>query len=130
MNVFTTLKAGSAICCAGLSYFFGGLDNLLIFLIALTGIDIVTGMIKAVYNKKLNSDISLKGLCRKAGIYFVIAICHLIDLTFGYNILRDGAVGFYSVMELISITENWGAMDLPLPNKLKSVLEQLQQETE
>ncbi len=125
----TTLKCIGAIIGAGLGYAFGGLDNMLLFLIVLTGIDIATGLFKAIYNKALNSEITLKGLCRKAGIYIIVAVCHLADNALGLTVLRDGAIGFYIVMELISITENWGAMELPLPQQLKNVLAQLNNES-
>lgn len=125
----TTLKFIGAAVGAGLGYAFGGLDNMLLFLIVLTGIDIATGLFKAIYNKELNSEITLKGLCRKAGIYIIVAVCHLADNALGLTVLRDGAIGFYIVMELISITENWGAMELPLPQQLKNVLAQLNNES-
>lgn len=126
--IMTTLKILGAGIGAGLGYIFGGMDSLLLFLIILSVIDIVTGLIKAVYNKDLNSDITLKGLCRKAGIYVIVAVCHLADQALGLTVLRDGAIGFYAVMEMVSITENWGAMELPLPQQLKNVLAQLNKE--
>ena len=58
----------------------------------------------------------------------IIAVCNLADQSLGTNILRDAAISFYIVMELVSITENWGKMGLPLPQKLKDILAQLQEE--
>ena len=127
-RILLSLQTVAAVAGAAASYLLGGMDNLIIFLLCLTGIDIVTGLLQAIANHELNSEITLKGLIRKAGIYVIIAVCNLADQSLGTNILRDAAISFYIVMELVSITENWGKIGLPLPQKLKDILAQLQEE--
>lgn len=127
-RILLSLQTVAAVAGAAASYLLGGIDNLILFLLCLTGIDIVTGLLQAIANHELNSEITLKGLIRKAGIYVIIAVCNLADQSLGTNILRDAAISFYIVMELVSITENWGKMGLPLPQKLKDILAQLQEE--
>ena len=127
-RILLSLQTIAAVGGAAASYLLGGIDNLIIFLLCLTGIDIVTGLLQAIANHELNSEITLKGLIRKAGIYVIIAVCNLADQSLGTNILRDAAISFYIVMELVSITENWGKIGLPLPQKLKDILAQLQEE--
>ena len=125
-RILLSLQTVGAMAGAACSYLLGGIDNLILFLLCLTGIDIVTGLLQAMANRELNSEITLKGLIRKAGIYVIIAVCNLADQSLGTNILRDAAISFYIVMELVSITENWGKIGLP--QKLKDILAQLQEE--
>lgn len=127
-RILLSLQTVAAVAGAAASYLLGGIDNLIVFLLCLTGIDIVTGLLQAIANHELNSEITLKGLIRKAGIYVIIAVCNLADQSLGTNILRDAAISFYIVMELVSITENWGKIGLPLPQKLKEILAQLEEE--
>ena len=127
-RILLSLQTVGAVAGAAASYLLGGMDNLILFLLCLTSIDIVTGLLQAIANHELNSEITLKGLIRKAGIYVIIAVCNLADQSLGTNILRDAAISFYIVMELVSITENWGKIGLPLPQKLKEILTQLQEE--
>lgn len=129
-KMITFIKWAAAAMGGMASFLLGGFDKLIIFLALLTAIDIITGLLKAAHSCSINSTITLKGLIRKAGIYVIIAVCHLADQALGLTILRDGAISFYIVMELISITENWGQMGLPLPQQLKNVLEQLRDPSE
>ncbi len=129
-KIMTFIKWGAAAMGGMASYLLGGFDKLILFLILLTAIDIITGLLKAAHNGSINSTVTLKGLIRKAGIYVIVAVCHLADQALGLTVLRDGAVSFYIVMELISITENWGQMGLPLPQQLKNILAQLQEPEE
>ena len=104
----------------------GGWDLLLEILITLTVIDFITGVLLAGYNKKLSSDIGYKGIVRKIGIYIIVAVACLLDRLMNTGlILRGATIGFYCVIEVTSILENWASMGLPLPKGIKDALKQL-----
>lgn len=89
-------------------------------------IDIVTGVLKAIVKRELNSKIGYKGFIRKAGIMLVVIIANLLDLLTGYEFLfRNIAVLFYIGLEGLSIFENLGHIGVPLPRKLTKYLTQL-----
>jgi len=44
------------------------------------------------------------------------------------GVLRSLSIAYFIAHEGISIIENWGAMGLPVPKKLKSILLQLKDE--
>ena len=109
-------------------FFLGGLDKLLFILVGASVADFVTGILKAFYDKKLNSTVSYKGIIKKFGIYIVVALACMIDQYIGANFLREAVIAFYIINEALSVMENWGKMGLPLPERLKSALAQLQEE--
>ncbi len=60
----------------------------------------------------------------------VILLAHRIDLLMGTDIIKGGAIYFYLVNELISITENYAKIGLPLPNKLRQAIAILKKQEE
>ena len=52
-----------------LGWFLGGCDGLLIALVVFVAIDYVTGVMCAVSDKKLSSEVGFKGICRKVLIF-------------------------------------------------------------
>ena len=109
-----------------LVYFLGGWDVALQILLLVVALDYITGVCKAIYNKKLNSEIGAKGIVKKIGYFIVVALAVLLDRTMGdTGALRTLVIYFFVANEGISILENWGAMKLPLPKKLVDTLEQL-----
>lgn len=111
------------------SYFFGGIDNLLIILLIIMFIDYLTGICKAIINKKLNSIVGVKGIIKKFGYLLIVALAVLIDKIIGdTSAIRILVIYFFVANEGISILENWALMGLPFPNKLKQIFEQLKDE--
>lgn len=107
-------------------YFLGGFDIALQTLILCIVLDYITGVMKAVYNKNLNSQIGTKGLIKKMGYLIIVAFATKIDnLTGNSGAIRTVVIYSFVVNEGISILENWGAMGLPLPKQLFDVLEQI-----
>ena len=102
----------------------GGLDNLFIALLIFITLDYLTGIIKSIYKKKLNSKLGLKGILKKLGYIFIVVVATLFDYLIGDNSSAIRSLVFIS-NEAISILENWGAMGLPLPNKIFQVFESL-----
>lgn len=88
--------------------------------------DYLTGVCKAIYNKKINSTVGLKGIMKKVGYLIVVAVAVEIDRIIGNTgAIRSLVIYFFVANEGISILENWGNMGLPLPQKIFDTLEQL-----
>ena len=110
-----------------LGYFLGGCDGLLIALVAFVSIDYVTGVMCAVSDKDLSSRVGFKGICRKILIFALVGVANLIDVQVIQtgSILRTAVIFFYLSNEGVSLLENAAHLGLPIPKKLKAVLEQL-----
>ena len=110
-----------------LGWFLGGVDGFLYALIAFTVIDYITGVMCAVTDKKLSSSVGFKGICRKVLIFTLVGIGNNVDVyVLGQGgVLRTAVIFFYLSNEGVSILENSAHLGLPIPEKLKEVLEQL-----
>ena len=110
-----------------LGYFLGGNDELLIALVVFAVADYITGVMCAVSDKKLNSQVGFKGICRKVLIFLLVGVAHIVDLHVvgSGSALRGAVVCFYLSNEGVSMLENAAHLGLPVPEKLKVILEQL-----
>ena len=109
-----------------LVYFLGGWDIALQTLLIVIVLDYITGICKAIYNKKINSSVGLKGIMKKVGYLIIVAVAVILDRIAGNTgAIRTLVIYFFVANEGISILENWGGMGLPLPQKLTDTLEQL-----
>ncbi len=115
-----------------LGWFLGGCDGLLYALLLFVVLDYVTGVMVAIINKELSSEVGFKGLFRKVLIFSLVGIGHALDTEVIGNgsVLRTAVIFFYLSNEGVSLIENAGHLGLPIPEKLKVVLEQLHDEAE
>ena len=115
-----------------LGYFLGGCDGLLYALIAFVVIDYITGVMCAISDKTLSSEVGFKGICRKVLIFLLVGIGNIIDVQVIGNggVMRTAVIFFYLSNEGISLIENAAHLGLPVPDKLKAVLEQLHDRAE
>ena len=115
-----------------LGYFLGGCDGLLIALLLFVITDYITGVMCAIADKKLSSAVGFKGICKKVAIFCLVGIGHVLDTQVIQNgsVLRTAVIFFYLSNEGISIIENVALIGLPVPKKLKEVLEQLHEEAD
>lgn len=129
-KLFNAWSIAGGIVGGFLSYWLGGWDTLLKALVALVILDYVTGVLKAIYNKTLSSEIGFKGLIKKIIVFIVVATAYVIQTVVGDNIpLRDTIIMFFVCNEGISLLEN--ASDfVPIPQKLKDTLIQLRDKEE
>lgn len=112
-----------------LMYFLGGWDIAIQVLIIFIVLDYLTGICKAIYNKKINSTVGLKGIIKKVGYLIVVAVAVEVDrITGETGAIRSLVIYFFVANEGISILENWGNMGLPLPEKLTDALEQIKKD--
>lgn len=119
------LCAGIATVGTVISSWLGGWDVLLQALVALMVIDYITGVINAIIEKKLNSEVGFKGISKKMFILLLIGMAVLLDHAVGSEIVRSFTIFFYISNEGISVLENATKLGVPFPEKLKEVLEQL-----
>lgn len=110
-----------------LGYFLGGFDGLLYALLAFVVLDYITGVMCAIADKTLSSNVGFKGICRKVLIFLLVGIANVLDVhVIGTgSVLRTAVIFFYISNEGVSLTENAAHLGLPVPEKLKAVLEQL-----
>lgn len=115
-----------------LGYFLGGCDGLLIALVIFVVIDYITGVMGAIADKKLSSEVGFKGICRKVIIFLLVGIAQILDINVikTGSVLRTAVIFFYLSNEGVSILENAAHLGLPIPEKLKVVLEQLHDRAE
>ena len=115
-----------------LGYFLGGCDGLILALLAFVVIDYITGVMCAIADKKLSSAVGFKGICRKVLIFLLVGIANILDVQIigTGSILRTAVIFFYISNEGVSLLENAGHLGLPIPVKIKIVLEQLHDRAE
>lgn len=110
-----------------LGYFLGGCDGLILALVLFVVADYITGVMCAVTDKKLSSSIGFKGIFRKVLIFMLVGIANIIDFQVikQGSVMRTAVIFFYLSNEGLSLIENAAHLGLPVPEKLKNVLEQL-----
>ena len=129
-DIMLAIKSALAAIGGVIGYFIGGVDGLMITLIAFIAVDYISGVLVAIVKHKLNSEIGFKGICKKVLIIALVGVANLIDI----HVIRSGAVArtavifFYAANEGISIIENATKLGLPVPEKLKTILEQMKKE--
>lgn len=115
-----------------LGWFLGGCDGLLYALLAFVAVDYITGLMCAVTDHSLSSEVGFRGICRKVLVFLLVGIANILDVqVIGTgSVLRTAVVFFYISNEGISLLENAGHLGLPIPEKMKAVLEQLHDRSE
>lgn len=101
-------------------------------LITFVVIDYITGLMVAVLEHKLSSEVGFKGIFKKVLIFILVGIGNMIDVYLFKNgsAIRTAVIFFYVSNEGISIIENAVKIGLPVPEKLKDILEQLKSKEE
>lgn len=115
-----------------LGWFLGGWDGLVYALILFVVLDYITGVMCAVVDKKLSSEVGFKGIFRKVLIFALVGVGHVLDTQVigAGSVLRTAVIFFYLSNEGVSLMENAAHLGLPIPEKLKIVLEQLHDRAE
>lgn len=115
-----------------LGYFLGGCDGLLYALLAFVVIDYITGVMCAVNDHTLSSEVGFRGICRKVLIFLLVGIANVLDVqVIGTgSVLRTAVIFFYISNEGVSLLENAAHLGLPVPENIKLVLEQIHNRAE
>ena len=119
INIFSLLATGFV-------YLVGGIDYALISLIIVMALDYITGVISAIYNKELSSEIGFKGILKKVLMICILGLAVRVDnLTGESGAIRTLVIYYYIANEGISILENLVECDVPFPDKIIEVLKQI-----
>ena len=131
-DIWNWIQAAITILGAWVGWFLGGWDGFLYALVAFVIIDYVTGLMCAISDKKLSSETGFRGIFRKVLIFVMVGIGHILDayILGGGEVLRTAVIFFYLSNEGVSLLENAAHLGLPIPKKLKAVLEQLHDRAE
>ena len=131
-NTWNCIQIAFATLGGYIGTFLGGADGFLYTLIAFAVLDYITGVMCAMVNKNLSSEVGFKGICRKVVIFILVGIANLIDVHIigSGSVLRTAIIFFYISNEGVSLLENAGHLGLPITVKIKSVLEQLHDRAE
>lgn len=125
--VWAKLQLAFAAIGGWLGFFLGGLDGMLIALIIVVALDYITGLMCAVADKQLSSEVGFKGIFKKVLIFMLVGLANIVDVhVVGTgSALRGAVVAFYLSNEGLSVLENAAHLGLPIPDKLKDILAQL-----
>mgnify|MGYP000776099721 FL=1 len=131
-SIWTGIQIAFSAIGGFIGWLLGGFDGFLYALISFAVIDYITGVMCAISDKRLSSEVGFKGICRKVLIFVLVGIGNLVDVyVLGEaGVLRTAVIFFYLSNEGVSLLENSAHLGLPIPQKLKSVLEQLHNRNE
>ena len=129
-NAINTIQIALSAFGGWLGWALGGWDGFLYALITFVVIDYLTGVMLAILEKRLSSEVGARGIFKKVLIFALVAVGHIIDAQIIANgsAVRTAVIFSYLSNEGISILENAAKIGLPIPEKLKLVLEQLNKE--
>lgn len=129
-ELVNTIQMIWAVMGGYIGYFLGGWDGFLYALVAFVVIDYITGLMVAVLEKRLSSEVGFRGIFKKVVLFSLVAVGHIVDSRLLQNegVIRTAVIFFYLSNEGISILENTAKIGLPVPEKLKNILAQLNKE--
>ena len=114
----------------------------LVVLVAVMLIDYVTGMAGAAYTGQMNSRVGVMGIIKKAGYIALVVVGMAVDYLISYALVNIGIslqitycfgmiiTIWLIINELISILENLGELNIPLPNFLINTIKSLKGKVE
>ena len=126
-NVIDKIELMFAALGGFLGWFFGGFDGFLYALIIFVVMDYFTGILAAGVRRELSSEVGFKGIAKKVCIFVLVGIANIVDTQVIMNgsAIRTAVIFFYLSNEGLSVLENAAVIGLPIPDKLKAILEQL-----
>ena len=126
-TIWAWIQAAFAAVGCWLGWSLGSMDGFLFALIAFVVADYITGVMRAILDKRLSSAVGAKGIFKKLLIFIMVGIGNVLDtrLIGTGTAIRTAVLFFYISNEGVSLLENAAAIGLPVPEKLKNVLTQL-----
>ena len=117
--------------CVFFIFLVGGIDSAFISLAVVILLDYITGVMSAIYNKKLDSKVGIKGICKKICYIGAVGLAVVIDKISGQTeVFRNLVIYFLIANDGLSIVENMAEMNIPLPKKLIEMLNQIKKDNE
>ncbi len=130
MKTISFIKGGLTAFITWLGWLVGGYDTMMITLLLFMGGDYLSGILCGIAKKKLSSEVGFVGIFKKIMIILLVAGTNLLGQATGVEGLRYLVISFYLANEGISIIENASILGLPVPQKVKDVLEQLKNDSD
>lgn len=139
LQVFQVIFAGAL---GALAAYFNVLLIPLGVLVAVMLLDYLTGMASAARSKKLSSSVGVLGILKKAGYLALVAVGMVVDYLLSSALVHIGIhlqinycfgmiiTIWLIINELISILENLGEMNIPLPGFLIKMIKSLKSKVE
>lgn len=129
-EIYTALRIAAGEFGAFIGLFFGDVDGLIIALVIFAIVDYITGVLAAAFEHKLNSEVGFRGITKKVLLFIIVGIANVLDIyVIGSRaVTRTAVCLFYIANEGLSILENSARIGLPIPNKIRLLLEQLREE--
>lgn len=125
MNILSAIKVGLTAFITWIGWLVGGYDTMMVTLLLFMCADYISGILCGISNKELSSEVGFKGIAKKIMILLLVGATNLLGQATGIEGLRYIVISFYLANEGISIIENASILGLPVPQKIKDVLEQL-----
>ena len=106
------------------------MTTLMQYLLVCNVLDIVTGFLRAYDQKSVSSKKMRHGALSKISIWCVVIVSMIVS-SYLKTDLTTYVIGYYLIMEIISIFENVSVF-VPVPDKIKNILDThtTQKETE
>ena len=114
---------------AAISYLFGTPSLLFKTLVLFVALDYLTGIAASAYEGKLNSKVGFKGILKKVIIFAIVAVAHSLDQIVGGSYIQTATIFFYLSNELLSMIENAGRLNVPIPPFIKNAVSLLRQKS-
>lgn len=124
------ISTAFSVITTGIMWLVGGFDLAFKTLAIVMLLDYITGVISAIYKKKVNSKIGFKGILKKSLYFIVIILATLLDNLLSQNVIRYVVIYFFVANDGISIVENIAKCNVKLPKKLLEMLEQLKNDND
>ncbi len=130
-KIQTAIDGAAGAVGAVLGFMYGEVNGLFWALIAFMALDYVSGVLAAIADKRLSSAVGFKGIAKKLLILVFVAIGHIADtyVLGGTPVAMSAVILFYIANEGISVIENAAVLGLPVPQKIKNVLEQIKKKS-
>lgn len=126
-DIWDAIRLGLGVVGGVVGSLIGELRGVVVMLVVFVILDYITGVIAAIIEKRLDSSVGWHGLLKKVLIFVLVALAALLDryALGGGALARTATIFFYAANEGISIVENCARCGLPIPEKLKNILEQI-----
>lgn len=118
------VNASVGILGAIFTFAVGHWTEALTFLLVAMAVDIISGVSASIKEGRgVNSAVGSVGLAKKGLMLLVIVLAHRMDVLIGVeSAVMAAAIYFYIANEMVSVTENYGRIGLPMPDAIKRVI--------
>ncbi|TCO70633.1 phage holin family protein [Marinisporobacter balticus] len=125
-SFFMTLMT---VLCTSFTCLIGGWDYVINILAIFIILDYMSGVMRSIKLKQLDSQVGFIGILKKGAIFVVVILANQLDYIFVKDtpILRTMVCYFYIANEGISITENLTILGVPMPRFITTSLNKLKE---